>query len=145
MRKFGLILFLLSANLYTTEAYDINLSCELKYRTVCIGAQCQTFTAAEDNMVQPSITGLTLKGRENFAILTIDDAQFNVEKKGNVFKHIYEDIEYTLGPDEVRGDISSTLNVITNMFYTEMTYEQDGSSRSIKNTSNCLKAKSLLD
>ena len=62
-----------------------------------------------------------------------------------MFKHAFEDVEYTLGPDDVRGDIISSLNVITSMFYTEMTYEQDGSNRSIKNTSNCFKAKSLLD
>ena len=144
MRKFGLIVcFLFSINLYS---FEVNLSCDLDYRTVCLDKDCKTYRVYEDDNIQPRTVGISLVGSGNSAVLTIDEVKIVVEKKGNEFSHTYKDVEFGYGQGTFMGDISTILNIVSRKLYiTRDNIQGDNVMFNTEDVSSCTEVTNLLD
>ena len=138
----------------------INFSCELNYKTVCLGTEqaeanrkCKT-NYVENNQTRPQAVAVSLteyvlniNNNETLAFeMTIAGNHVISKKVGNLITHTYYDVEFSgLRDAVVIGNITSTLDILTKKFYAAMEWIERGRGYSKEDTFDCEIASILKD
>ena len=152
MKALSAILLTLLMSMGAWAEDIINFSCELNYKTVCLGTEqeavkrkCKT-NYVENNQTRPlavsvSLTEyiLNINNKETLAFeMTVGANNFIPEKVGNLITHTYSDIEFSgLRDAVVIGNITSTLDILTKKFYATQEWFERGRGYSTKDTFDC--------